>query len=297
MGSHVVFLQVLLIALSATPFIDGWGKEGHSMVCKIAQQRLTVDASAAVLDLLPEAAGGELSEVCSWADEVRFRYRWSSPLHYINTPGVCTFQYKRDCHNSKGVDDMCVVGAINNYTSQLESYGDSSVQYNLTESLMFLAHFVGDVHQPLHVGYEADEGGNTIRVRWYRRMTNLHHVWDVSIIETAMKDFYSNDLNLLTEAIQQNLTDVWSDQITKWETCNKKRVTCADTYASESIRLACNYAYKDVENGMTLDDDYFLSRLPVVQERIAQAAVRLAALLNHIFNASVSERNPTVAEI
>ena len=47
---------------------------------------------------------------------------------------------------------------------------------NLTESLMFLAHFVGDVHQPLHVGYEDDEGGNTIVVHWYRRKTNLHHV-------------------------------------------------------------------------------------------------------------------------
>jgi hypothetical protein len=41
---------------------------------------------------------------------------------------------------------------------------------------MFLAHFVGDVHQPLHVGYEKDEGGNTIVVHWYRRKTNLHHV-------------------------------------------------------------------------------------------------------------------------
>lgn len=48
----------------------------------------------AVQDLLPEVAGGDLAAVCSWADEVRFRYRWSSPLHYVNTPGVCNFQYK-----------------------------------------------------------------------------------------------------------------------------------------------------------------------------------------------------------
>nr|CAB3476443.1 unnamed protein product [Digitaria exilis] len=70
---------------------------------------------------------------------------------------------------------MCVVGAINNYTEQLYSYGKKT-SYNLTESLMFLAHFVGDVHQPLHVSYEEDEGGNTIIVHWYRRKTNLHHV-------------------------------------------------------------------------------------------------------------------------
>lgn len=45
-----------------------------------------------------------------------------------------------------------------------------------TESLMFLAHFVGDVHQPLHCGHTDDLGGNTIKVHWYRRQSNLHHV-------------------------------------------------------------------------------------------------------------------------
>jgi hypothetical protein len=41
---------------------------------------------------------------------------------------------------------------------------------------MFLAHFVGDVHQPLHCGRADDLGGNTIIVHWYRRKSNLHHV-------------------------------------------------------------------------------------------------------------------------
>ena len=71
---------------------------------------------------------------------------------------------------------------------------------------MFLAHFVGDVHQPLHCGHVEDRGGNSIIVRWYRRKTNLHHVWDVSIIETAMNDFYDKDLATMIDAIQLNIT-------------------------------------------------------------------------------------------
>jgi len=55
-------------------------------------------------------------------------------------------------------------------------------------------------------------------------------------------------------------------------------------YASESINLACNYAYKDDKQDATLEDDYFLSRLPIVEKRIAQGGVRLAALLNQIFD-------------
>ncbi|XP_072980065.1 endonuclease 2-like [Typha angustifolia] len=282
----LLFLLIILLSMIAgAPRSDAWGKEGHFMVCKIAQQYLTRKASKAVLGLLPASAGGDLAAVCSWADEVRFRYRWSGPLHYINTPGVCNFDYSRDCHNSKGVQDMCVAGAINNYTKQLQTYGDSSSEYNLSESLMFLAHFMGDVHQPLHVGFEDDEGGNTIVVHWYRRKTNLHHVWDVNIIDTAMRDFYNDDHNAMIESIKLNITNDWSDEISQWEACRGKSITCVDTYATESIQLACDYAYKDVDQGFTLQDDYFFSRLPVVEKRIAQAGVRLATLLNRIFSA------------
>lgn len=52
-------------------------------------------------DLLPSYAGNNLSSLCSWADDVKFRYPWSSPLHYIDTPdGLCTYRYdsKRSGH-------------------------------------------------------------------------------------------------------------------------------------------------------------------------------------------------------
>ncbi|WOK93976.1 endonuclease 2 [Canna indica] len=278
------FLHLMLLLLgAAVPSAQAWGKEGHYMVCKIAEELFSKRAKAAVLNLLPESAGGDLAAVCSWADEIRFRYRWSSPLHYVDTPGVCNFNYSRDCHNSKGIQDMCVVGAINNYTTQLLTYQHSSSGYNLTESLMFLAHFIGDIHQPLHVGFEDDEGGNTIIVHWYRRKTNLHHVWDTSIIETAMKDFYNNDVDVMLEAIKMNITDEWADGVKDWKKCREKSVTCADKYAAESITLSCDYAYKDVEQDITLGDDYFFSRIPVVEKRIAQAGVRLAQVINHVF--------------
>ncbi|KAG0461565.1 hypothetical protein HPP92_021862 [Vanilla planifolia] len=292
MGLPVILLRIfLLLAITMVPISDAWGKEGHFMVCKIAENYFSDRTSTAVSELLPADAGGDLASVCSWADEVRFRYRWSSPLHYINTPGVCNYKYSRDCHNAKGEKDMCVVGAINNYTTQLQSYGGDSSGYDLSESLLFLAHFVGDVHQPLHVGFQVDEGGNTIIVHWYRRKTNLHHVWDVNMIETAMKDFYNNDLNSMIEAIQMNITETWAGEIHQWETCRGRSVTCADKFASESIQLACDYAYQDVEEDSTLEDDYFYSRLPVLEKRIAQAGVRLATILNRIFYDSSASGN------
>ncbi|OMO63535.1 S1/P1 nuclease [Corchorus capsularis] len=281
-------IQILLAALFSfilIPAAYGWGTDGHSIICKIAQSRLSEAAEEGVKQLLPKSAENDLGSVCSWADQVRFRYRWSSALHFINTPDICTYQYQRDCKDEDGEVGRCVAGAINNYTSQLLSYNSAATQaeYNLTEALLFLSHFMGDIHQPLHVSFASDRGGNTIDVHWYTRKQVLHHVWDSNIIETAEERFYDSDVDAMVDAIQHNITTEWADQVKRWESCSLNKTVCPDIYASEGIKAACDWAYKGVTNGSVLQDDYFLSRLPIVNWRLAQGGVRLAATLNRIF--------------
>ncbi|XP_047166138.1 endonuclease 4-like isoform X1 [Vigna umbellata] len=279
--------MLFLLLLMPLPIVLGWGKEGHYVICKIAQGYLSEGALFSVKQLLPDSAEGDLAAVCSWADEVRFNYhyRWSSALHYVDTPDFkCNYEYCRDCHDSSKHKHRCVTGGIYNYTMQLKSAdAGSELNYNLTEALLFLSHFVGDVHQPLHVGFIGDLGGNSITVRWYRRKTNLHHVWDDMIIQSALKTFYNSDLSIMIQAIQRNITDNWSYDVSNWEHCAHNYTACPDRYASESISLACKFAYKNATPGSTLEDEYFLSRLPIVEKRLAQGGVRLAAVLNNIF--------------
>ncbi|KAK5842087.1 Nuclease S1 [Gossypium arboreum] len=282
MQKMLAFLSLMLVTL---PPIYGWGTDGHSIICKIAQTRLTEEAADAVKQLLPKWAEDDLGSVCSWADEVKFRYRWSSPLHFINTPETCSYQYKRDCKDEDGEAGRCVAGAINNYTSQLLTYNSAAdkAEYNLTESLLFLVHFMGDIHQPLHVGFASDKGGNTIVVHWYKTKQVLHHVWDTNIIETAEERFYNSNVDDMVDAIQQNITNEWADQVKRWETCSLNKTACPDIYASEGIKAACDWAYKGVKEESVLEDDYFVSRLPIIYWRLAQGGVRLAATLNRIF--------------
>ncbi|XP_021837903.1 endonuclease 2 [Spinacia oleracea] len=288
MTSVKLSLGFLLLALFFSD-VHCWGTDGHTAVCRIAQSRLNEGANEAVMRLLPDYAEGDLGSVCSWADHVKFHYQWSSSLHYINVPdSLCTFQYNRDCKDEDGVKDNCVAGAINNYTTQLLAHKNNNLltlsnQYNGTEALLFLSHFMGDIHQPLHVSHASDKGGNTIDVHWYTRKTNLHHVWDDSIMETEEQSFYHSNLGDLIHAIQQNITKEWADQVPEWENCAHDEPTCPNIYASESIEAACSWAYKDADEGSTLEDDYFISRLPIVNLRLAQAGVRLAATLNRLF--------------
>ncbi|KAJ1694322.1 hypothetical protein LUZ63_011020 [Rhynchospora breviuscula] len=243
----VIAIFVSLFAATTLPTSNAWGTEGHYMVCKIAQSYLTSTASSAVLNLLPAGANGDLASECSWADTVRGAYPWSSALHYIDTPdNLCTYDYTN----------------------------------NLTQALMFLSHFMGDVHQPLHVGFTTDAGGNSITVYWYNVKTNLHSVWDTKIIQTSMSNYFGNSMDTMANSITANIT---STQISQWNSCGSSTSACADTVATESIQNACNYAYKDAPNNAYLSDTYYLSRSPVVNTRIAQGAVRLANFLNQIF--------------
>ncbi|CAN6451613.1 unnamed protein product [Victoria cruziana] len=233
-GNKETFLILLCsILFVVVPLAHGWGKEGHYIICRIAQGRLGEKAAAAVNDLLPDYAQNDLASLCLWADHMKFILRWSAPLHYIDTPdSLCNFAYRRDCKNAEGEENMCVAGGIQNYTRQLETYSDSSLrsQYNLTQALLFLSHFVGDVHQPLHVGFTTDRGGNAIDVKWFTTKTVLHHVWDTSMIETAMERFYDSDLESLIGAIQRNITGVWAGRIDGWEKCSRGEVACPNGY-------------------------------------------------------------------
>ncbi|PWZ52943.1 Methionine aminopeptidase 1A [Zea mays] len=299
----------LVVLASALPSARPWSKEGHVLTCQIAQGLLEPDAAHAVRNLLPDDAGGDLSALCVWPDQVRhwYRYMWTGPLHFIDTPDeACSFDYSRDCHGPDGAKDMCVAGAIANFTSQLLHYrhGSADRRYNLTEALLFLSHFMGDVHQPMHVGFTSDQGGNSIELRWFRHKSNLHHVWDREIIQTALADFYGKDMDAFRKQLEHNLTkaserDWLSDsdislvhpgkekypQALRGACSLFRRVPGPTMYATESIGLACKWAYSGVREGETLSDDYFDSRLPIVSRRIAQGGVRLAMFLNRIFGA------------
>ncbi|SPT20612.1 unnamed protein product [Triticum aestivum] len=283
----IMVAAVLGLVLVSAPAARAWSTEGHMLTCQIAQDLLEPAAAQAVKNLLPEEAAGDLSAMCVWPDQVRhwYMYRWTSPLHFIDTPDkACTFDYARDCHDPSGAKDMCVAGAVANFTSQLMHYkqGSADRKYNLTEALLFLSHFMGDIHQPMHVGFTSDMGGNSVNLRWFKHKSNLHHVWDREIILTVLAERYGKDMAAFRKDLQHNITKgSWSDE-SSWKDC-ADLMSCPTKYATESIGLACKWGYDGVHDGDTLSEDYFGSRLPIVTRRIAQGGVRLAMFLNRVF--------------
>ena len=129
----------------------------------------------AVRDLLEP--GETLADAATWADEIRRERRHTSPWHYVNVPISEPHYNARFCDPRTG----CVVAKAEQMRRVL---ADSSLpKSERREALRFFVHFVQDLHQPLHVGENHDKGGNDLQVRFFNRGSNLHRVWDSSMIE------------------------------------------------------------------------------------------------------------------
>jgi hypothetical protein len=260
-----------------------WGSDGHEVTASIAQSLLSSNAASQVSSIL---SGQSLSQVSTWADAVKYTapYEWSGVLHYINTPDwACNYQYSRDCPNAQ-----CVSGALKNYTKRLV---DSSLPADqINEALKFVTHFAGDIHQPLHVGFTSDEGGNSIKGTFEGDSDSLHYIWDVPLVQLRIKEF-GGVQSQYTQYLLQQIQGPWASNASAWEKCSTGGTVCPDDWASESVLLACSHAYVDqndnvIQNGFNLGDPYYQFNKGIVDEQLAKGGVRLANMLNALLTDS-----------
>jgi len=285
---NLALIGVLLIPVLCAPL---WGPTGHITVATIAQGLLGDHASQEVLKLLPDN-DGQLAEIANWADQVKDEpaYEWSKSLHFINTPDwKCDYIRSRDCFTDE-YKNFCVDTAIQNYTKRVQDSKLSFDQQN--EALKFLTHFVGDIHQPLHVGFTSDEGGNTETGKFLDHSTTLHDVWDTYIIDELISEKFSgNDSALPVYLLEQIQSGIYSGQVPTWQSCFSSTAdnACSPQWANESVLYACNYSYVEangkthIKNDFDLAMDYYDRNVPIVELQLAKGGVRLANILNLIW--------------
>jgi len=179
--------SVLAVTGTSILHVAAWGQAGHEIVATIAQIHLQPSTTKALCAILPEYADCHLAPVAAWADKVRMHMRWSGALHYVNGNGDhpsqhCVFGQE----GWAGPPGVNVLSGIRNTTMWLEKGYDGA-----EEALKFLIHFMGDVHQPLHLTGR-DKGGNGVKVRFNRRITNMHSVWDNALLASTLLNVPQN---------------------------------------------------------------------------------------------------------
>ena len=167
-------LQVRAAYERAT-FTDTHILEGHEIVATIAQMYLHPTVLPTLCDILDLPNGRcHMASVATWADQHRNQMRWSAALHYIGAlddypSQTCAFPGARGWAGRQGVN---VLDGIQNTTNLLLDWvNEDASDAVANEALKFLIHFVGDMHQPLHLTGR-DRGGNSVKVRFGRRQTS-----------------------------------------------------------------------------------------------------------------------------
>jgi hypothetical protein len=278
------FLAALALLILTPSTAAAWHDDGHRIVGELAERRLSKQARARVRELLadmPEYA--TLASASTWADQQAkldptFDFAFTS--HFVNVEhDLSPRELFALCLQKSG----CVALGVTYYAEILRSTRASRAQK--AEALRFLAHFVGDAHQPLHAGHGPDRGGNDVdglRLLEYTpgaERTNLHAVWDGGLVAITMSRAGWDWLRYADE-LDRSISD---EQVARWG-----RGSVYD-WIEESRLLAAadGYLHADghtpIRRGDTLGEDFYARNKNVVEMRLQQGGVRLAAVLEEIF--------------
>lgn len=254
MKKRIFALTLLFIFLLKPAFC--WGPSGHRVTGKVAEKYLNKRASKALSKILK---GQSLAMISTWMDEVRSdsSYDYMSDWHWVSIPFGKTYSESEKNPNGD------IISTLEKVIKELKSKKLSKDEQ--LQRIKILVHLIGDIHQPLHVGGRDDKGGNDVKVSWFGRESNLHRVWDSDMID---------DTKLSYTELAESLEKPSKEQISEWQKANILE------WAKESQQYE-NQVY-DVGNGK-LGYRYSYLYFHIVRQRLLQAGVRLAGVLNDVY--------------
>ena len=258
-----------------------WGQEGHSIVAEVAQQRLSEPAARLLQRLLQ---GRSLASVASWADDERDTHPATAGWHFVNIPlDVETYDAARDCKPDARNGD-CIIAALGRVQQQLRC-GTGEAQI---EALKFAVHLVGDIHQPLHTVAEM-EGGNKINVDVFMRglatcptcavshmAVNFHFAWDQTLIEKTVWNWGAYVDRLEHGWLKDAPLAKGENPATNHTPVDERTFI---TWAEQAHKLAPTIWYLRPADDV-LDDRYLRDVLPIIDQQLGVAGLRLARFLN-----------------
>ena len=245
-----------------------WGQKGHDVTAAIAERHLTPATLDAVTDLLD---GKSMVYYANWPDNACHtpEYAYTKTWHYKNIDAGQSYADAPD------IPEGNIVGALEEQYRVLADSTASREQKWL--ALVLTVHFLGDLHQPMHMGRLTDRGGNSHKISFFGTPTNLHSVWDTDLPEAAHKWSYTE----------------WADNIDRTTPAQTEEILAGGTpykWGEETYGIV-KEVYGSTPEGTDVSYDYIAEWTPVVEDRFLRGALRLADLLNGIFDPSYTPLN------
>lgn len=255
-------IGLIFVALIATTSQAwAWGKTGHRVIGKIAEDHLTAVAKAGVRSILGVET---IAEASNWPDTMRsdpspFWQKTASPWHYVTVPPGKTYS------EAEAPAEGDAATALQRFSATVRDAKAPLADRQL--ALRFIIHIVGDLHQPLHAGNGSDKGGNDVRVTFMGRSTNLHSVWDSALIDE--------------EQLSYSEMAAWLDARITPATARTWAIADPHVWIAESAALRDQIYPKTGDTSLSYR--YIYDHTAQMELRLEQGGVRLAAYLNQLF--------------
>ena len=277
------FVAAVLPALGFAAPASAYWEFGHQTVARIAYANVTPRTEAAIRRLLaetplldtPECPATTIEGASTWADCVkplkgpdgksRFGYAYNWHFQDVN---ICQpFTLEEACK-----DGNCVSAQITRDVAILKDRRAPAKAR--AQALVFLIHFVGDLHQPLHAGEKGDKGGNDVAAvygGYGPRRFNLHSIWDGTLAERAI----TSGPSLVRRYPAAERRRIAAGTVTDW--------------SRESWQVAHDVVYASALHGdpcapspakVTLDEATIEKIVPVARLEVERGGLRLAKLLD-----------------
>ena len=287
-GVYVVLGLLILSGLAAPDRGEAWDDVAHQVICEIAFQDLTPPARAEVQRLLgtePDPTLRRFATACTWADHPRQR----APEHYLNFPRTQTRVTAAD--QACPLADVCVLTAIAADTAVLKDATASDA--DKLAALKFLSHWIGDLHQPLHISFQDDRGGNEVEVKGLCT-PNLHAVWDTCLLTQGVSPSAARVVASLRAELTDSDRQAWTQgDMIAWADESYQITVAPNVKYCVQVGTTCQYAADnptfevgEPKRTVTINAKYFATHTPIVRGRLLKAGVRLGHVLNGIFGAT-----------
>ncbi|MBF4485764.1 S1/P1 nuclease [Flavobacterium sp. CSZ] len=248
----VITLLTILCLLPAKSL--AWGRKGHALVAEVAFNYLDNETKKIVLGYLD---GMTIEDAANWMDDIKDdkSYDYMKPYHYTN------IDKGQEVIEQSGSN---IIYILNKTIKELQNPKNLTKQ-EIKTKMLIVFHLVGDLHQPLHLGYGSDKGGNTAQINFKGQGTNLHSFWDSGIIsdqKISIEDCLN--ANKFTPAEMNNLKTI---DVVGW---------------SKESRSLLDTVYNT--GGTKIKEDYVISSAKIIESQIQKAGIRLASILQKSFH-------------
>jgi hypothetical protein len=270
MTKRYCLLAILTFMLLGGGEARAWSDLGHEVICEIAFRLVQPNTQAAINRLIAlDHEFKTFSRSCTYPDNPRTR----ADEHFVNLPRDSKGLTSDECPLAK----VCVLTAILHDFYFLRAGNDDASKL---EALKSLGHWVGDIHQPLHVAFLDDKGGNNIKTSGCSR--KLHEVWDNCLVKESVGSDVSTAADKLKAAITPQIQSMWNASISPRDWANE---SFAITESTQTMYCTMHGSSCDMTaSELTITASYLDANKPVVKQQLERAAVRLARLLDEAFH-------------